>query len=128
MSQVSRKLPLSYRGRRTTAGTIVEAQTPAGTWRPLNPQFKLRNHSPTGFEWGYGGSGPAQLALALAASRLPAATAVTIYQRLKRILVARFDRQQWHLEAERLDELLSSRIAADLIRCEQLPGEPASLA
>jgi len=27
--------------------------------------LKLRNHSPTGFAWGYGGSGPAQLALAL---------------------------------------------------------------
>jgi hypothetical protein len=25
----------------------------------------VRNHSPTGFGWGYGGSGPAQLALAL---------------------------------------------------------------
>lgn len=29
------------------------------------PSQKLWNHSPTGFEWGYGGSGPAQLALAI---------------------------------------------------------------
>lgn len=29
------------------------------------PSLKVRNHSPTGFSWGYGGSGPAQLALAL---------------------------------------------------------------
>ena len=35
--------------------------------RPLDPRFDLWNHSPTGFEWGYGGSGPAQLALALLA-------------------------------------------------------------
>lgn len=27
--------------------------------------LKLRNHSPTGFAWGYGGSGPSQLALAI---------------------------------------------------------------
>jgi hypothetical protein len=27
----------------------------------------LRNHSPTGFAWGYGGSGPGQLALAILA-------------------------------------------------------------
>lgn len=27
--------------------------------------LELRNHSPTGVEWGYGGSGPSQLALAL---------------------------------------------------------------
>lgn len=32
---------------------------------PLEPSLKLRNHSPTGFSWGYGGSGPAQLALAI---------------------------------------------------------------
>lgn len=33
----------------------------------LDPRFDLRNHSPTGFAWGYHGSGPAQLALALIA-------------------------------------------------------------
>lgn len=32
---------------------------------PLHPSLRLRNHSPTGFEWGYLGSGPSQLALAL---------------------------------------------------------------
>lgn len=32
---------------------------------PLGPSLKLRNHSPTGFAWGYGGSGPAQTALAI---------------------------------------------------------------
>jgi len=29
------------------------------------PSQKFRNHSPTGFAWGYGGSGPTQLALAV---------------------------------------------------------------
>lgn len=38
-----------------------------GTSYPLEPHFSqhLRNHSPDGFEWGYVGSGPAQLALAI---------------------------------------------------------------
>lgn len=31
----------------------------------LKPRFDLRRHSPDGFEWGYGGSGPAQAALAI---------------------------------------------------------------
>lgn len=31
----------------------------------LDRSLKYRNHSPDGFAWGYGGSGPAQLALAL---------------------------------------------------------------
>jgi hypothetical protein len=34
-------------------------------WLDARPSQKLRNHSPDGFEWGYGGSGPAQLALAV---------------------------------------------------------------
>jgi hypothetical protein len=34
---------------------------------PLAPRLDLVNHSPTLFAWGYGGSGPAQLALALLA-------------------------------------------------------------
>ena len=35
--------------------------------RPFDPHHSqvLYNHSPDGFEWGYSGSGPAQLALAL---------------------------------------------------------------
>ena len=35
--------------------------------RPFSARQSLavRSHSPDGFEWGYGGSGPAQLALAL---------------------------------------------------------------
>lgn len=32
---------------------------------PLPPRNDVANHSPDGFQWGYGGSGPAQLALAL---------------------------------------------------------------
>lgn len=32
---------------------------------PLKPSLKLWNHSPDGFQWGYQGSGCAQLALAI---------------------------------------------------------------
>ena len=35
-----------------------------GQWLDPAPSQKQRNHSPDGFNWGYGGSGPAQLALA----------------------------------------------------------------
>jgi hypothetical protein len=38
--------------------------------RDLPLRLDRWNHSPTGFEWGYGGSGPAQLALALLADAL----------------------------------------------------------
>jgi hypothetical protein len=38
-----------------------------GTTRKLDPRpsQKINNHSPDGFSWGYGGSGPAQLSLAI---------------------------------------------------------------
>jgi hypothetical protein len=49
-----------------SGGAVVTITDGSGS-RPLNPRFDLFNHSPTGFNWGYGGSGPAQLALALLA-------------------------------------------------------------
>lgn len=41
-----------------------------GKGYPLPLRLDLFNHSPDGFEWGYGGSGPAQLALAILADFL----------------------------------------------------------
>lgn len=36
-----------------------------GISRALDPRLDLRNHSPTGFAFGYAGSGPCQFALAI---------------------------------------------------------------
>lgn len=36
-----------------------------GEWLDPKPSQKIWNHSPDGYNWGYGGSGPAQLALAI---------------------------------------------------------------
>ncbi len=48
------------------------------------PSQALWNHSPCGFAWGYGGSGPAQLALAiLLAAGLDDQHAVRLHQRFK---------------------------------------------
>jgi len=70
---------------------VVKALQPDGEPKrlPLEPSLKLRNHSPTGFSWGYGGSGPAQLALALLldATTIPE-TALQYYQEFKFEVVA----------------------------------------
>lgn len=58
--------------------------------RLLRPRLDVRNHSPTGYEWGYCGSGPAQLALALVADLLGESLAVQVYQHVKSVLVSRF--------------------------------------
>ncbi len=54
-----------YEGKRHGS---VAAVTVNGS--PFNPRLDLWNHSPTGFEWGYACSGPAQLSLALLADCL----------------------------------------------------------
>lgn len=72
--------PRYYRG---DADGSVFVATPQGR-KPLDPRFDLRNHSPTGYSWGYGGSGPAQLALALVADVLgDDERALRLYQEFK---------------------------------------------
>jgi hypothetical protein len=71
-----------------------------GNIRFLDPQVSLRlfNHSPTGFEWGYAGSGPAQLALAILADLLgDAAEALRLHQEFKFLVVARLPYDGWEL-------------------------------
>ena len=53
---------------------------------PLLPyeSQKVRNHSPDGFAWGYGGSGPSQLALAILLTVTDKRTAQKYYQDFKR--------------------------------------------
>jgi len=61
-----------------------------GQVRFLNPRNDLMNHSPDGLSWGYAGSGPAQLALALLMEILNDWERVQpIYQRFKEHFVAR---------------------------------------
>jgi len=70
---------------------------------PLKPRLDLWNHSPTGFEWGYCGSGPAQLALALLADHLgDDREAVVLHQDFKQAVVARFDSRGWTLTSEQI--------------------------
>jgi hypothetical protein len=55
----------------------------------LAPSLRLWNHSPTGFNWGYGGSGPAQLALALLlAAGVAPEHASDLHQRFKWEVIA----------------------------------------
>ena len=49
---------------------------------PLDSQ-RVVNHSPDGFAWGYGGSGPAQLALAICLEIYIRETALKLYQAFK---------------------------------------------
>jgi hypothetical protein len=97
----------TYRGIRTRQGCVVTVRSDDGPDRPLDPRTKLRNHSPAGFEWGYGGSGPAQLALALAADALgDDDSAQDIYQGLKFRLIAALPHEGWTLTEEEVSEAI----------------------
>jgi Family of unknown function (DUF6166) len=61
------------------------------------------NHSPAGFEWGYGGSGPAQLALAVCVELVGAARAERVHQDIKWHIFAPLMQPNWEL---RVDEIL----------------------
>jgi uncharacterized protein DUF6166 len=98
-----------YRGLRTEEGCIVTVDTVGDlTGRKLlNPRLDLRNHSPTGFEWGYGGSGPAQLALAILADHLGADEEATdLYQRFKFRVIAGLDGATWQLSSADIEAFL----------------------
>lgn len=70
-------------------------------------------HSPTGFEWGYGGSGPADLARAIVADVFGLATADRVYQDFKRRTVARFDRDAWILTERQVIAIVDELLAAE---------------
>ncbi len=50
--------------------------------------LQVRNHSPDGFDWGYGGSGAAQLALAICLELYGPVLARKVYQEFKRYHIA----------------------------------------
>lgn len=52
------------------------------------PSQEIWNHSPDGFNWGYSGSGPAQLGLAILLACLPREKALARYQDFKSKVIA----------------------------------------
>ncbi len=58
------------------------------SYRDLDPRLELISHSPSGFQWGYPGSGPAQLALAIIADATGDDNlALASYQRFKQEVI-----------------------------------------
>ena len=77
--------------------------------RPLEPRFDLWYHSPTGFEWGYGGSGPAQLALAILADHCGnTERTLHLYQRFKKSVIAKLPHRHWTLSGDEIDQVLKT--------------------
>ena len=95
---------LDTRGNSVRAVVVVHEGDPEP--RSLDLRHDLRRHSEE-FNWGYGGSGPAQLALALAADVLGNdEQAQDIYQRLKFKLIGRLPHDGWSLTEDQLRQTI----------------------
>ena len=88
--------------------------------KPLALRLDLWNHSPSGFAWGYAGSGPAQTALAILAHFLRSsdpdecgqvndAVAVQLHQLFKRRLIAALP-ASWDLSSRVVEEFIQMHI------------------
>jgi hypothetical protein len=108
-----------YKGKRLGPRESLPGVVVTVDGKPLHPRHDLRNHSPTGFEWGYGGSGPAQLALAILAHHFgvprrkkeprigdEASKAELLHQDFKRAVVARWDGDEWRITTEEIDAVV----------------------
>jgi hypothetical protein len=91
-----------YRGQRGIYGAAVKVTVNGA---PLPPRNDLFNYSPLGFEWGYHGSGPAQLALAILAHYLgDDERALTLHQRFKRDVIGELNRSTgWSINGDDID-------------------------
>src|ERR1043166_2332245 len=99
-----------YIGKRNDKGRCEVFVRNGGSQKPLPPRDDLFNHSPDGFEWGYFGSGPAQLALAILADLTGDDNlAVRLHQDFKQDAIAGLRRGQtdeWVITAEQVRQWL----------------------
>ena len=81
--------------------------------RELSPERSqaLMNHSLTGFAWGYGGSGPAQLALALLLEiARNTEMALLWYQDVKRHIIARLPQADFTLDSQEIIDFIVTAV------------------
>lgn len=90
-----------YEGGRSLDGSTVTVDG-----RTLQPRHDLLRISKTGFEWGFEGPAPAQLALALLADHLgDGAEALRLHRSFMREVVANLD-NAWRLTGADIDAAL----------------------
>ena len=81
---------------------------------PLAPRLDLRALSEAGFEWGYVGSGPYQLALAILAHELGERRALGNYRSFCEVTIARLKLDHWVLEGDQIEMSLQGVVEVDM--------------
>lgn len=96
MPDYATKRIVGERSLRDELSTRVSVVPVDGLPHPLRATAVAERHSPTGFEWGYGGSGPAALAHSiLIECGVPEEVADRLYQRFKAKVVAGLPPTSW---------------------------------
>ncbi len=134
----------AYSGTRRLDGeAFVVVRTVAADGRShSHPLTHISYHSPSGLNWGYAGSGPADLALAILADYFqeqpelvlaalrsmwaPRSKAAALHQAFKEQFVAREQGDQWQLGGDAIDAWLQAPSIQD--RLTELAEEDAELA
>jgi hypothetical protein len=100
-----------YRGDRTIDGLRVSVDA-----APLSPRTEARTLSRNGFEWGYEGAEPAQLAFAILADHWgDEGRALRQAQAFMRGVVANFG-NEWEMASADVDAALAAIAPADAVR------------
>lgn len=98
---------MEFRGYDTGVGGQKVTVFENGQERELNPRLDEVNHSPDGFQWGYGGSGPAQLAYAMLRELYNEETTLDHYQDFKSEVISQLE-GDWVLDEDRVREHVGS--------------------
>lgn len=96
-----------YHGYRDSSAPLSDACRVVVNGEPLDPKLNLLSASPDGFEWGYGGSGPAQLALAILADAYGDEVALDLYHEFKSEVVTKLPEEEWTLTQRDLDQWMA---------------------
>jgi hypothetical protein len=105
--------PRVYKGYRDKNGKCFVRVAVGERWSALKLYLGVMRHSPTGFEWSYSGSGPAQLALALLMDALGGngkeqrERAIRHHQSFKSAVVAKLPQASWSLTQQQVLDVLA---------------------
>lgn len=75
--------------------------------QPLAPRLDLRDFQAGGFEWGYQGSGPSQLSLAILAEHAGPQAALSNYRRFVQTVIAEIETDAWRLTSAEIDQRIA---------------------
>jgi len=105
-------------------GILQPRCTLDGQQLALQPSLNIKSHSPDGFAWGYGGSGPSQLALAimLIETGHDPKMALKYYQEFKIEVIAKLNCDSgWILQSANVQAWLKEKMHEEKLR---LPPKP----